>query len=53
MAKPVVGRKLELHPTAPRLTPEEPAAPPEGFKHPQNGAAARYLEEPTGVESTR
>jgi site-specific recombinase XerD len=30
------------------------AAPPsEGLKHPQNGAAARYLEEPPGVGSTR
>src|SRR5438132_10241383 len=30
------------------------AAPPsEGFKHPQNGAAVRYLEEPPGVGSTR
>src|ERR1700694_3410933 len=30
------------------------AAPPsEGFEHPQNGAAVRYLEEPPGVGSTR
>src|SRR5438132_4069108 len=30
------------------------AAPPsEGLKHPQNGAAVRYLEEPPGVGSTR